>query len=213
MHPSSTVRRSVVFGLLVLSFGCTDAADPFAATSLPRALTARVEEPTILSGFFREPRGNDVQCVPQNASHVLSGGVTAAAWVDETGGSVSITGSDHRDLPIAHTLIVPAGVVAQNTLFCMRLDPSNHMKVELTAYAVAVDGSAVNVGRRGFDSPVYLDMAYSGTSLTERHERMTIVYEPEIGPLELVHSTSWGEARTSALGELWHFSKYALALD
>lgn len=208
----------LVFALLLVSFGCADGADPFAAMTDRAHASASVDvdaapAPKLLYGFFSSPQGNGLPCLPSEIVLPENAQLQSAQWIGADGGELAIHGLDEQDRPVAHILAVPAGVVDEPTLFCMRLTPTNHMKVDLTAYALDEQGGSVNVGARGFDSPVYLYMAFANANVPQADApRVTIVYEPDDGrPVEPTRGSSLGNRY--AYGELWHFSKYALALD
>lgn len=208
--------RICALSVLLVSIGCGDLIDPLGVTDRsverPRSLDVN-NAPTLLFGFFADPRGNDETCLPAAVGAGQTDRVSAAAWIDSRGGELTISGYDEHAASVSHTLTVPAGVVTESTLFCMALVPTNHMKVELTAYRVDANGQPVNVGRAGFSSPVYLTMALANVRLPQSAtSRMGIVYEPESGPPEKMQSVPTSLYRHAA-AELWHFSKYALALD
>lgn len=214
--PSSAtgLMRACAVALLLVSSACADAPDPLSISREPLASTAvTANSPQMLAGFFNNARGNGAPCVPDEAGSEVPAHIQSAEWLDERGGQVLISGTDGADRPIAHMLVVPANTVRQRTLFCMRLDPDNHMAVELLAHIVAADGSAVELGAAGLHQPVRLYMAYSSAHTdTLDTRRVVIVSVPTSGPVEQVDG---GAVRFEgyAHATVKRMSKYALALD
>jgi hypothetical protein len=215
MPTSATgLTHAFAVALLFVSAACADAPDPISVSREPFASTAiAATQPHMLAGFFNTPQGNGAPCVPNEDASDAPIYIQSAEWLDEKGGQVVITGTDAADRPIAHMLVVPENAVTERTLFCMRLDPDNHMSVELLAHSVAADGSVVDLGKYGLQFPLRLYMAYSSAHIdTLDTRRVVIVSVPTAGPIveqetEAIRFEGYAHARVQRL------SKYALALD
>jgi hypothetical protein len=169
--------------------------------------------PQMLAGFFNNAQGNGAPCLPDESATDVPSQIQSAAWIGSRGGEVQINGSDASGRPLAHLLVLPAGAVTQPTLFCMRLDPTNHMAVELFAHAIAEDGGVMNVAKYGLALPARLYMAYSSVHDDRQDSRrVVIVSVPTSGPVETMDTATEryvGYAHTVVR----RLSKYALALD
>ena len=208
------LTRVFAAALLFVSAACADVPELVSVERETQASTrVSASAPQMLAGFFNNAQGNGASCVPNESALDVPSQIQSAEWINSRGGEVQITGTDATGRAIAHMLVVPAGAVTQPTLFCMRLDPSNHMAVELFAHTVAEDGSAISVAKYGLAQPARLYMAYS-TAHDDRQDsrRIVIVSVPTSGPVEQMETAAerfdgYAHARVQRL------SKYALALD
>ena len=208
------LTRVFAAALLFVSTACADVSELLSVEREALASTAvSVSAPQMLAGFFNNAQGNGAPCVPNESALEVPSQIQSAAWIGSRGGEVQITGTDGVGGTIAHVLVVPAGAVAQQTLFCMRLDPSNHMAVELLAHAIAEDGSAINVAKYGLALPARLFMAYSSAHDDQQDtRRIVIVSVPTSGPVEQME-TAAEQFVGYAHARVQRMSKYALALD
>lgn len=119
------------------------------------------------------------------------------------GGVLSIAG---------HQLIVPEGLLNRLTLFTLTAVNDGHIEVEVTALAHTLWG-VLDIGARGFDQPVTLELRYSTASNLENPQELVILRMPDhgySGEYEAVPSTV-DENRKVVVGQLDRFSRYCMA--
>jgi hypothetical protein len=206
--------RVTLVTLLIALAGCVDARDvggPSAELQPASAVVATgAVSYELLKGTFPNPSGNGASCDVRGQEP--SNRLQSAAWIDSSGGQLTISGGVLNGRAFGHVLTVPARTVSGPTLFCMRLAPSNHMQVKLEALALDAAGNVVDIGAAGFRQPVLLTLSFAPLNLTVPQARqLTVVYDRQNGaPLEAVRSTLL-QSTYGVQAELEHFSSYAMA--
>jgi hypothetical protein len=143
---------------------------------------------------------------------------SASAWINRSGGMISIEGDNINGRPTMHVLIIPEGAVQKKTLFTMTIASDHFIKVSLRAQVEEKrrgEVTLIDVGQQGFRKPVMLGLDRSlASNLPDPDRPMTILYDPENGlPFEAVPSIVYPGYEQWVIGSLHHFSKYALAMD
>jgi hypothetical protein len=131
----------------------------------------------------------------------------ASAVIGRNGGTVTLWAYASGDgWQPYHSITVPPGAVGKPTHFVMELGPDPVIDVHLSA-------TEVRSGRRitQFDKPLSLTLTYAGSSV-EDPDRLRIVHLVDGTIREAVTGTLDANSRT-VTGELWHFSRYALACE
>lgn len=166
-----------------------------------------------------EPAAETAQHVPSAPSLELIDGeyepVEAAISEDAVDLEVSrLIDSDGGSLHLAgHSLQIPAGAVAQPTLFTMTVLTNGYVEVELRAIEADPFGEDFDVGESGFgDKTVALTLSYAGAKNVDEPGSLVILRMPEdengtAQPLDVVVDTE----RRTVTAQLDHFSKYCLA--
>lgn len=176
---------SIAIGVVIGALVSYDLANADSTTSRSALPEDRVE-------LVRErlPDGLDVMSVTQ--------------LVGEEGGIVRFGG---------HSLELERGAVQRPTLVTLRMVANGHIEVEATALASGMFGRIVNVGERGFDAPVRLNLSYARATWQEEPERFVIVRRlGRDGPFEHVRG-SVDPSRRIVTAELQRLAGYALAMD
>lgn len=126
-------------------------------------------------------------------------------------GGVLILSGDGKDRRAFHSVIVPAGAVQENLLFTMELSGDDFIIVDLNAYNLDAAGKPIGgTGHRGFAKPVYLTLSYAAAKVQLPKSRLGIVYlNDSTGRAERVNSRALPFVE-SVMGELRHFSRYAM---
>lgn len=127
-------------------------------------------------------------------------GSSAAALIGSGGGTISVAG---------HVLTVPAGAVSRPTRFTMAVVNDGYVEVELNATVPQSRGPGIDVGEKGFDRPVTLQLNYAWAAGDVDASRLQIVWVKEDGSLETLSSTADSGTKT-VTADLDHFSKYAI---
>lgn len=131
--------------------------------------------------------------------------------IDSEGGTLVLLSAPNRDedederTPY-HSLTVPPGAVKRPTRFTMRLDPGADIAVHLTAEDVRSKRPVTE-----FDQPLTLRLTHAGSLLME-DTSLSIVYILDGMIVETVASR-WHEEREFVVGQIWHFSRYAVAWE
>lgn len=213
----SRMRRGFGLAIAVL-IGTSACADLDQAAAPPDQLAPQAQllapdgEFRLVRGMFPSPMGNAASCDVRGVER--GDRLQSAVWIDQRGGVVTVLGGLVRLRIVAHVLTVPPRAVSGRTLFCMKLEPTNHMQVRLYAHALDAEGNVIDVGGAGFNRPVVLALSAVTVDLSSSlMRRLVVVYDPENGsPLERTTSFSlWPTA--TVIAELDHFSKYAMAVD
>jgi hypothetical protein len=105
-----------------------------------------------------------------------------------------------------HSLTVPPDAVRKPTLFVMTLGPDPAIDVHLSATEVS-SGKAIT----RFKTPLSLVLTYEGSS-AEASDGLTIVHVVDGNVREVVTSTVDADRRI-VIGEIRHFSRYAVACE
>ena len=127
--------------------------------------------------------------------------------------TVQLIGGEGGELELlGHTLSVPAGAVAEPTLFRMLLLPNGRIEVKLTA--LTGNASATPVGADGFrdGKTVRLTLSYAKATNVDDPSRLVVLYLADGGAVEEVPTTVDTETKTVTV-ELEHFSRYCMAMD
>jgi hypothetical protein len=211
--------RAAVVAALIVGVSCTKSGEgPSAppADILPAAAVLDVtgESYELVQATFPSPLGNGVACDVLGRPDPTPTKLRSAVWIGPLGGTVTITGGKIGGKLTAHVLTVPPLAVPRRTLFCMRLEPTNHMQVHLRALALDASGKVVDVGAAGFGVPVKLSLSHLSVNLSSiQIRRLVLLYDPENGqPYERTISVSLPLLNT-VVADLSHFSKYAMAVD
>jgi hypothetical protein len=143
------------------------------------------------SAFHTSPVGKVVVRAPGAFSTLdLSG----SAVIGSEGGTL-ITG--------AARLVVPAGAVADGTVFTMNVSSTNVFEVSLTATSAGAPAGSNDVGAAGFSSPVLLYYDFGATPPAE----YSVAWQVVNGVLVSVPSRIEGNF---VIGQLSHFTTYVL---
>lgn len=126
---------------------------------------------------------------------------TAVQVISAAGGSVELAG---------HRLVVPAGAVARPTRFSLKLVESGFVEVDLHAVQSSGVGADLDVGKRGFATPVTLQLSYELAAELDNPGAVVIAWVKPEGTLQPLRSSHDRERRTIT-AELDHFSRYVLA--
>lgn len=209
--------RAAVLALLFIAAGCSDTGHSPVAPHVqqPSALVnGTLTSFTLIEGKFPEPAGNGATCDVYGRPDASPARLRSATWIGPLGGAVILAGGEVSGKVTAHVLEVPPFAVTGRTLFCMKLQPDNHMQVHLQAHAVDARNRLVDVGERGFRIPVVLTMSYASVNLSSGlASRVVILHDPEDGSaFEKMKGVSL-PALNIVVAELPHFSKYAMAVD
>lgn len=176
-----------------------------------------------------EPLAPDVPAVPQSTLVPGSDGKTyrlvegqlqttkqsVSAWIGPLGGTLILPGKSNDILPSFHALVVPPLAVLKPTLFTMSIASDRYIMVDLRAQERTLFGMK-DVGGRGFNLPVVLWLSYADAKNLLKVDlfRLTILHDPENGqPFEPVPSLVQVGVHKYVIGTLFHFSKYAMAVD
>ena len=109
-----------------------------------------------------------------------------------------------------HRLVIPAGAVSGRTRFEMG-KASSDLRFGLHATSVS-SPIRNNVGAQGFSKPVYLQISYAGTGLSDASaSALEVVWLKPLGGYEVQQKTVDG-TNDLITGWLKHFSDYALAM-
>ena len=133
--------------------------------------------------------------------------------IGEEGGTLEIFGGMKDGLPTYHSLDVPAGAVRSPLLFTMTLGSGPYIDVELAAYEIDSRGMADEVGHRGFAKPVYLSLSYAWAVPPVSGDRLEIVYLVGNDRIKERIRTVKSPRHANVVGELHHFSRYAVAVN
>jgi hypothetical protein len=133
--------------------------------------------------------------------HKAVGSTTVAAMIGSDGGSIELAG---------HTLTVPAGAVAHPTRFSLKLVENGFVEVDLRAAQASAAGQEVNVGKRGFATPVTLQLSYELAERVDDPAALFIAWVKPDGSLQPLRS-SYDPATRTVTASLDHFSSYGLA--
>jgi hypothetical protein len=210
--------RVVLAAVLIVGASCTNTGgEPIGpADLLPAAAVLDItgESYELVQATFPNPLGNGVSCDVRGRRDPTPARLRSAAWIGPLGGTVTIAGGKVGGKLTAHVLTVPPLAVRSRALFCMRLEPANHMQVHLQAHALDTRGGVVDVGRAGFGIPVKLSLSHRSANLSSLQvQRLVVLYDPENGqPYERTTSVSL-PALNAVVADLPHFSKYAMAVD
>lgn len=211
--------RAVIVAVLIVGASCTDIGDGPSGPPLDMLPAAAVLDVTgesyeLVQGMFPNPRGNGVSCDVRGRPDPTPARLRSAAWIGPLGGTITVVGGKVGGKLTAHVLTVPPLAVRSRTLFCVRLEPTNHMQVRLQAHALDARGKLVDVGTAGFRVPVTLSLSHLSANLSVTQvRRLVVLYDPENGqPYERTSSVSVLLLNT-VVAELPHFSKYAMAVD
>jgi hypothetical protein len=211
--------RAVFVAALIVTTSCTDTGERVSGPPPDMSPAAAVLDLTgesyeLVEGSFPDPLGNGASCDVLGRRDPRPARLRSAAWIGPLGGTITIAGGQVGGKATAHVLIVPPMAVRSRTLFCMRLEPTNHMQVHLQAHALDASGKLVDVGENGFRVPVKLALSYLPANLSATQvRRLVVLYEPENGePYEPMRSVSLLPLN-AVVAELPHFSKYAMAVD
>lgn len=177
-----------------------------------------------------EPLAPDVALAPQSVLVPGTDGKTytlvegqlrttkrsASAWIGPLGGTVVLPGENRGDLlPSFHSIVVPPLAVLKPTLFTISIASDKYISVDLRAQEKTLFGLK-DVGHKGFNLPVVLWLSYAeATNLVNVDlSGLTILHDPENGqPFEPVPSLVQLGVHKYVIGTLFHFSKYAMAVD
>lgn len=190
--------RSVVAACTVVLFACGDAGT---LTDLP-SYDRRVTDPpkdfaTLVPGQLQLPAG----ALPY-----------AQKVIGAEGGELILHGLARDGQPTFHRLVVPAGAVQSPALFIIQLASSTEIDVDLFAYRMAANGRQENVGEAGFLKPVFLELSYAWAKSPVDPAALEIVYV--VGNRVKEHMpTRANPIARSVVGQLRHFSRYAVAAD
>lgn len=128
------------------------------------------------------------------------------AWaiIGPEGGTLELRGHPvpGEASPRSHTLTVPAGTVAKQTVFVMLLDDTS-IAVELRAYDLAT-GQEI----KKFKQPLTLGLTYAFAKGKLDPSRLGIVYVVGNDIKERIPSRVDVQGKT-VYGTIWHFSRYA----
>ena len=157
---------------------------------------------------------------PGKANHLtlITGQLPAATQrvfkvIGEEGGTLAIFGGMKDGLPTYHSLEVPAGAVRSPLLFTMTLGSGPYIDVELAAYQIDRRGRVDEVGHRGFATPVYLSLSYAWAVPPVSGDGLEIVYLVGNDHIKERIRTVKSPRHKNVIGELHHFSRYAVAVN
>ena len=211
--------RGVMVAVLLAGAGCTNTGEvpsglPPDVVPAAAVLDITGESYELVQATFPNPRGNGVSCDVLGRPDPTPARLRSAVWIGPLGGTVTISGGQVGGKLTAHVLTVPPLAVPSRTLFCMRLEPANHMQVHLQARALDARGRVVDVGAAGFGVPVKLSLSYLSANLSSLQvQRLVVLHDPENGqPFVRTTSVSLPLLNT-VVADLPHFSKYAMAVD
>ena len=127
----------------------------------------------------------------------------ASAVIGPGGGTVTLRSGSS---PAYHSITVPAGTVKKPTRFVMKLGPGPTINVLLSATVVAN-------GRRitRFKQPLSLTMSFHGSNAKDVRG-LKVVYLEGTDVREVLKSRVNANEKT-VTGEVWHFSRYAVACE
>ena len=151
---------------------------------------------------------------PGSSSEILivttneQGYTTAVETEPEVGVVTAVIDGNGGELNIGHhRLVVPAGAVSAPTTFVMNKLPGE-IKVDLTATRILPN----DVGARGFDKPVRLELSYERAANVEANSELAIRWRRLDGTAEVLDS--WADEGAKLVGaNLNHFSIYDLAIE
>ena len=119
----------------------------------------------------------------------------------------------------SHALVVPKGAVKQPTTFKIQAsrtpvegDSIVAVEVSLKATYVDADGVTIDVGEQGFATPVYLALSYSWAREVMDPSQASILWltAPGVGEEVSTHTVDYNGKWI--VGQLQHFSDYALVM-
>ncbi|MBV9772455.1 MAG: hypothetical protein JO040_00805 [Gemmatimonadetes bacterium] len=129
-----------------------------------------------------------------------------------TGSVTAVIGSQGGTLQLGeHELAVPAGAVTAPTVFTLRVDDGEHIRVDLTATRTLATGEVVDVGARGFGRPLRLKLGFARASDSFDPNQLRIVWARPDGTLEVL-ATEVNPSGKQLRADLQHFSGYAVAV-
>ncbi|MBV9773757.1 MAG: hypothetical protein JO040_07400 [Gemmatimonadetes bacterium] len=127
-----------------------------------------------------------------------------------SGLTVAVIGAEGGSLRLGeHELKVPAGAVAQPTVFTMGIIDPSHIKVYLSAVQLTPLGQMVDVGGAGFARPVQLTMSYARMTQAFDESKLLILWDRTDGTLVPMPSTV-DTAKKTVTGDIPHFSGYVI---
>jgi len=140
---------------------------------------------------------------------------SVSAWIGPLGGTLILPGKSNDILPAFHAIVVPPLAVLEPTLFTMSIASDKYIMVDLRAQQRTLLGLK-DVGGKGFNLPIVLWLSYAeATNLVNVDlNKLLILHMPEDGrPPEPVKSLVQVGVHKYVVGTLFHFSKYAMAVD
>lgn len=199
----------VVMAIVIIA-GCDKASEPLA----PEESVA--PQSGLLSDLLGGRKGG-----PNAGSYTLVEGQlrtskkTVSQWIGPLGGTLILPGESKDLLPAFHAIVVPPLAVTQPTLFTMSIASDKYIMVDLRAEQQTLFGLK-DVGSKGFNLPVVLWLSYAdATNLVNVDlNSLLILHMREDGrPPEPVKSVVQVGVHKYVIGTLFHFSKYAMAVD
>lgn len=123
---------------------------------------------------------------------------------------ISLLGGELRIA--GHTLSVPRGAVTVPTLFSMRVIRNGYIEVDNSALLRGLLGRVLDVGERGFNRPVTVELSYARATNVTDPTRLKIMRLNPDGRHEILPSVVDLERKTVS-AQLDHFSRYCVISD
>lgn len=193
---------AAVLAAIVVVAGCDKVSDPLApdAPLVPQSVLVP---------------GTDGKTYTLVEGQLRTSKKSVSAWIGPLGGTLILPGESNDALPAFHALIVPPLAVLQSTQFTMSIASDKYVQVDLRAQVKTLFGMK-DVGHQGFNLPVVLWLSYANaTNLVNVDlNGLVILHDPGNGkPYEPVRSLVQIGLHKYVIGTLFHFSKYAMAVD
>jgi hypothetical protein len=169
------------------------AALALSACESSKSVSAPITAPASTSGFHTAPRAGTVVVRAPGAFHTLAD-FTNTAVIGAAGGSLSAG---------ATRIVVPAGVVADGTVFTINVSQTNMFQIGLSATSAGAPAGSNDVGSAGFSQPILVYFDFGTTPPPE----YSVAWQVVDGVLVPVPSRIEG---TFVVGQLNHFSIYVL---
>ena len=207
------VVRSTL-AMLVTAFvviaGCEKAAEPLAPEESVAPQSGLLSD--LLGGRKGSPNAGSYTLVE---GQLRTSKKTVSQWIGPLGGTLILPGESNDILPAFHAIVVPPLAVLEPTLFTMSIASDKYIMVDLRAQQRTLLGLK-DVGGKGFNLPIVLWLSYAeATNLVDIDlNELLILHMPEDGrPPEPVKSVVQVGVHKYVVGTLFHFSKYAMAVD
>lgn len=172
--------------VLAITTGC----EPSTAPALPEPSGPAL---SLESSGYRLIEGRLPEGLPE---------IEVSKLIDVSGGSIHLAG---------HSIEVPAGAVADPTLFTMSLVTNGYIEVELTAVVSSLLGGVLDVGGDGFGGKtVALTLSYATATNVEDPDDLLILRMLEDGRVEALDAVVDPSGKR-VTAQLDHFSRYCLA--
>ena len=199
-HLAAALRRFRLLPVLLLV--AVAACEPSTHPAAPRPAE---EADELLGGLLGGSQVQGLTLIKDPLLPGLVGSLGTSSLIGLQGGQISLLG---------HSVLVPQGAVTQPTLFSLLVLPTGYVEVDLSATVTSLLGLVVDVGSRGFETPVPVTLSYArGTNVSDPSKLKVVRINSILGyKYYEILPTQVDPVAKTVTSDLEHFSRYVVAV-